>query len=206
MPGVPSPTPPGALLPSLRARCPKSDTTRRIIALSPRPVSPPLHHRTHTMRIRQIAAPEDRFCAMGQWLRCATGRLRPPAHGGWPSKTSRRVPMCGCLAKQGKDPEFLRGGGLSSRGSRIIGCKKDLWRAEMLHIPPCEVGNVAFSRLQRGFCKLNLGFHEMLRVSSMFPGRYLHAEGPLREPVRRSSRGRGSSRSRRGCRCFRGRI
>ena len=46
-------------------------------------------------------------------------------------------------------------------------------------------------------------FAPILRVSSMFPGRYLHSAGRSRNPVRTSSPSRGSRRSRRGCRCFR---
>ena len=34
-----------------RARCPKSDTTGRIIALFPRPVSLLVHHRAHPVQI-----------------------------------------------------------------------------------------------------------------------------------------------------------
>ncbi len=39
---------------------------------------------------RQTAAPEDGFCALCRWLRCATGRLLPSAHGRWSPKASRR--------------------------------------------------------------------------------------------------------------------
>ena len=46
-------------------------------------------------------------------------------------------------------------------------------------------------------------FAPILRVSSMFPGRYLHSAGRSRNPVRTSSPDRGSRRWRRGCRCFR---
>ena len=48
---------------------------------------------------RQIAAQEEGFCALCRWLRCATGQLQPSAHGRWTRRASRRMSMCGCLAK-----------------------------------------------------------------------------------------------------------
>ena len=51
--------------------------------------------------IRQTAAREGVFCALCPWLRCATGRYRPLAHGDRPSKVAWWGLMCGSLAKWG---------------------------------------------------------------------------------------------------------
>ena len=63
-PGVPNPTPPAALMPSFRARCPFLRATGRT-----------------PCKFRQIAARKSPFCALYPWLRCARGRNQALAHG-----------------------------------------------------------------------------------------------------------------------------
>ena len=68
--------------------------------------------------LRQTGAREWPFCALCRWLRCARGRFRPVAHRGRPGGATRRVPMCGSLAKWGNGAIVWREMGNRGRDSR----------------------------------------------------------------------------------------
>jgi hypothetical protein len=67
--------------------------------------------------LRQTGAREGPFCALCRWSRCARGRLRPVAHRGRPARATRRVPMCGSLAKWGNGVRVWRERGQSGESS-----------------------------------------------------------------------------------------